>query len=120
MQKEQAKKKIKELIEKYESEKSAGKIKQYTEAETKTGFIEPLFQALGWDTQSRDEVGLENQVSAGRVDYSFKLAGIVEFYLEAKALRVDLDKPDYTEQALNYAWHKGVVWTVLTDFEAVK
>ncbi|MCX5782091.1 MAG: N-6 DNA methylase [Elusimicrobia bacterium] len=120
MEKEQAKKKIKELVDKYEAEKAADKIKRYTEAETKTGFIEPLFQALGWDTQSRDEVGLENQISAGRVDYSFKFGSIVKFYVEAKALRIDLDKPDYTEQALYYAWHKGVVWTILTDFEAVK
>jgi type I restriction-modification system DNA methylase subunit len=114
------KEKIKQLVEKYESEKSKGKISQYTEAETKTGFIEPLFQALGWDTQNRDEVGLETNVSGGRVDYSFKISGIIKFFVEAKALRADLDNPQYAQQAINYAWHKGVVWTVLTDFESVK
>jgi len=114
------KEKIKQLVEKYESEKSKGKISQYTEAETKTGFIEPLFQALGWDTQNRDEVGLETNVSGGRVDYSFKISGIIKFFVEAKALRADLDNPQYAQQAINYAWHKGVVWTFLTDFESVK
>lgn len=114
------KEKIKQLIEKYESEKSAGKISQYTEAETKTGFIEPLFQTLGWDTQNRDEVGLETNFSGGRVDYSFKISGVIKFFVEAKPLRADLDNPQYAQQAINYAWHKGVSWAVLTDFESIK
>ncbi|MBI5574280.1 MAG: N-6 DNA methylase [Elusimicrobia bacterium] len=112
--------KIQKLIEKYEAEKSSGKISQYTEAETKTGFIEPLFQALGWDTQNRDEVGLETNISGGRVDYSFKLVGIIKFFVEAKPLKADLNNPEYSEQAINYSWHKGVVWAVLTDFESIK
>lgn len=114
------KQKIQKLVEKYEAEKIAGKIPQYTEAETKTGFIEPLFQALGWDTQNRDEVGLETNISGGRVDYSFKLGGIVKFFVEAKPLKADLNNPEYSQQAINYSWHKGVVWAILTDFESIK
>lgn len=120
MDKETAKQKVKQLVDKYESEKLAGKTSQYTEADTKTGFIEPLFQALGWDTQNRNEVSLEGSVSGGRVDYSFKVADVVKYFLEAKAIRVDLHKEEYAEQTLNYAWHKGVVWTILTDFELIK
>ncbi|MDO8733876.1 MAG: hypothetical protein Q7K21_01800 [Elusimicrobiota bacterium] len=96
------KQKIQKLIEKYETEKTAGKILQYTEAETKTGFIEPLFQALGWNTQDRNEVGLETNISGGRVDYSFKLGGIVKFFVEAKPLKADLNNPEYSQQAINY------------------
>lgn len=120
MEKQTAKEKIKKLIEKYETEKTAGKVSQYTEAETKTGFIEPLFQSLGWNTQDRNEVGLETNISGGRVDYSFKLGSIVKFFVEAKPFRADLHKPEYVEQTINYAWHKGVVWAVLTDFESIK
>jgi predicted type IV restriction endonuclease len=67
-----AREKIQQLVEKFRREQAAGVIGQYNESETKTGFIEPLFQALGWNTQDRNEVGLEEKISGGRVDYSLK------------------------------------------------
>ena len=54
--------KIQKLVEKFQREEAAGVIGQYNESETKTGFIEPLLQALGWNTQDRNEVGLEEKV----------------------------------------------------------
>jgi len=59
MEKQQAKEKIKILIAKYEAEKAAGKISRYSEEETKRGFIEPLFEALGWGFSDKEEVTLE-------------------------------------------------------------
>jgi hypothetical protein len=49
----EAREKIQQLIEKFRRERAAGVIGQYNESETKTGFIEPLLQALGWNTQDR-------------------------------------------------------------------
>ena len=72
----EAREKIQQLIEKFRREQAAGVIGQYNESETKTGFIEPLLQALGWNTQDRNEVGLEEKISGGRVDYSLKISGI--------------------------------------------
>ena len=117
MNKEQAKETIKNLIAKYETEKAAGKILRYSEEETKRGFIEPLFQALGWDFSSKQEITLEEQVSGDRVDYGFYLKGRIKFYLEAKKLSVDLYREEYAKQAIRYSWNKGVTWAVLTDFE---
>ena len=62
--------KIEQLVQKFQREQAAGVISQYNESETKTGFIEPLLQAFGWNTQDRNEVGLEEKISRGRVDYS--------------------------------------------------
>lgn len=62
----------------------------------------------------------ETRISRERVDYSFNLTGIPKFYLEAKALKVELDKPEYAQQAIDYAYNKGVPWAVLTDFEKIK
>ena len=70
-----AREKIQKLIEKFHREEAAGVIDQYNESETKTGFIEPLLQALGWKYQDRNEVGLEEKISRGRVDYSLKIKG---------------------------------------------
>ncbi len=46
-----AREKIQELVQKFRREQAAGVIDQYNESETKTGFIEPLLQALGLNTQ---------------------------------------------------------------------
>jgi predicted type IV restriction endonuclease len=73
MERPKAREKIQQLIEKFQREQAAGMIGQYNESETKTGFIEPLLQALEWNTQDRNEVGLEEKISRGRVDYSLKI-----------------------------------------------
>ncbi|MBI5222776.1 MAG: N-6 DNA methylase [Candidatus Magasanikbacteria bacterium] len=118
MQKE-AGEKIKNLVAKYEAEKAVRKISKYSEEETKRGFIEPLFQALGWDFSDKREVTLEEQISGDRVDYGFYLNNRIKFYLEAKKISADLHREDYAKQSIRYSWNKGVTWAVLTDFESV-
>ena len=119
MNKNDAKETIKQLLEKYELAKTAGKIPKYSEEETKRGFIEPLFHALGWDFSSKEEVSLEEQISGDRVDYGFYLNGRIKFYLEAKKISSDLRREDYAKQAIRYSWNKGVTWAVLSDFETL-
>jgi len=118
MTKEEARQEIARLVAKYQG-LTAPTIKKYTEADTRRVFIMPLFHALGWDVYSREEVAEEVKASAGRVDYVFKLHGVSQFYLEAKALRADLTKPEYVKQAITYAYNKGITWAVLTDFEGL-
>jgi type I restriction-modification system DNA methylase subunit len=113
----EARETIKKLVEKYEAEKAAGKIDKYSEEETKRGFIEPLFEALGWNFSSKQEITLEEQISGDRVDYGFYLNGRIKFYLEAKKMSVDLHREEFAKQAIRYSWNKGVTWAVLTDFE---
>jgi len=116
--KEQAKEEVKKLVDKYNRIVESGSIKRYKEEDTKAEFIEPLFEALGWDvrnTENDDEVVREEKISKGRVDYSFRINGIPKFFLEAKALKEDLDNIKFVEHAINYAWHKGCTWAVLTD-----
>lgn len=119
MTKDEAKQQIQKLVEKYEAEKAAGKISKYSEEETKRGFIEPLFEALGWGFSNKSEVTLEEQISGDRVDYGFYLNGRIKFYLEAKKIAVDLHREDYAKQAIRYSWNKGVTWAILTDFESL-
>ena len=95
-------------------------IKGYSEADTRRVFIMPLFRALGWDVYSREEVAEEVKAASGRVDYVFRLHGVSQFYLEAKALRAELTKPEYVKQAITYAYNKGITWAVLSDFEGLQ
>lgn len=114
---------IKKLVEKYRDIESTGKLAEYNEAQTRNEFIEPMFEFLGWDMRNlsnKREVITEETVSSGRVDLSFQLQGMPVFFLEAKAIRVNLDEWKWAEQAINYSWNKSVSWAVLSDFEGVK
>lgn len=123
MNKQEAKLQIEKLVEKYLRVLETGKIKSYHEAQTRNEFIEPLFEFLGWDMRNLttdNEVITEESVSGGRVDLSFRLNNIPVMFLEAKAMKVDLDEWKWAEQVINYSWNKSVTWAVLTDFECIK
>jgi predicted type IV restriction endonuclease len=108
---------IKKLVAKYEAETASGALRNYSEEDTKKNFILPLFEALGWDVFSRDEVTAEETISSKRVDYGFYLDGHACFYLEAKAAKADIQDEKWANQAIKYSWNKGVTWAVLTNFE---
>ncbi len=116
---------IAELIEKYKDEKTQGKIKGYTEEQTKVVFITPFFKALGWNTENRqnhnDSVSYEENIAGKRSDYGFSINGITKFYLEAKSLKEEeiVFGTGYDKQAVNYAWLKSCSWAVLTNFETL-
>jgi type I restriction-modification system DNA methylase subunit len=119
MEKAEAKQEVARLVEKL-NRLTRREFKKYDEENTKKDFILPLFRALGWATEDRQEVTAEDKVSRRRVDYAFRIEGIPKFFLEAKPLKADLDNPEYAWQAINYAWTKGVTWAALTDFEGLK
>jgi adenine-specific DNA-methyltransferase len=115
-----AKENLTKLIEKFERESVAGKIKEYNEEATKTAFIQPLLKdVLGWDVTNRDEVSPEEKISRGRVDYGLKVEGKIKVFVEAKPPKADLNK--HIEQAIRYGYNrKGVPFVLLTDFEELK
>jgi type I restriction-modification system DNA methylase subunit len=115
----QAKVEIEQLVERFAT-LSAHNRKGYNEPATRQDFIMPLFRALGWNTEDKREVSPEERVSRGYVDFAFRLHGIPRFFLETKRIPADLEKPQWAQQAINYAWLKGVTWAVLTDFEGLK
>ncbi len=123
MNKQEAKLQIQKLVEKYQRVANTGLIKSYNEAQSRNEFIEPLFEFLGWDMRNfttDNEVTTEENVSGGRVDLAFRFGNIPVFFLEAKAMKVNLDEWKWAEQAINYSWNKNVTWAILTDFESIK
>jgi len=115
---------IKKLIDDFNEIEKSEEFKKYNEAMTKTKFIEPLFEALGWNIRGvnkSEEVTLEEKVSKGRVDYGFRLNGIPKFYLEAKSLKEKeiIFGKNYDKQAINYSWQKSCSWAVLTNFRTL-
>src|SRR3989338_8121189 len=121
MTKEEAKNKVTQLVVRYEEVAKLKKDRAYSEDDTIREFILPLFEALGWNTASKDEVsGQDNIKGSGRPDYNFRINGITQFYLEAKKLSADLESHEYAAQVINYSWNKSVTYAILTDFEGIK
>lgn len=110
---------IKNLVEKYEDIKNSGRLKSYSEEQTKKDFILPLFEILGWDVYSSEEVSAEETISSERVDYGFYLNDRIKFYLEAKKFNVDIHDEKFANQAIKYSFNKGATWAVLTNFETL-
>lgn len=100
---------------------------QMNEATVRQQYINPLLRALGWDTTS-DQVLPEQRTLAGDADYALSLNGREQFFIEAKRPARGLDDTrhvrgedqSFAVQAIDYAWHQGCDWAVLTNFETIR
>lgn len=83
---------------------------------TRTIFIDPMLEALGWDVRDPDEVELEHPTVDGKsVDYAMKVNRKVLLHLEAKQLGDPLDDVKSITQVVGYAANDGIEWCVLTN-----
>lgn len=90
--------------------------KSIKEKSTCMVFIEPLLEALGWDTKDLNEMEPEyTTVDGKQVDYALKITGKPALYLEAKPLDDDLKDLKAITQIVNYANADGLDWSVLTN-----
>jgi len=130
MTKEEAKKKIGELVERFGEQIESYKRSEYNETLTRRDFIDPFFQALGWDVDNQDgraesyrEVIHEDKIKIGSAtqspDYSFRLSGGTRlFFVEAKKPSIvvkDDIVPAY--QIRRYGWSAKLSISIITDFE---
>ena len=126
---EQAKTQVERLVERFERNVDAYKRADYKETQVRVEFIDPFFEALGWDVrntkgyaeQYKDVIHEDALKVAGAVrapDYCFRIGGTRKFFLEAKkpsvSVRGDVG-PAY--QLRRYAWSAKLPLSVLTDFE---
>lgn len=118
MNKEQAKEKIKGLVEEYNDLRLSDGLKDKNEAFVKQRFVQPMFEALGWNF--RQDVWPEEKVSQGRVDFAFMLGDFPKFFVEAKKFSVNLDDEQWAKQTIDYAYNRSVTWAVLTNFKSLK
>ncbi len=112
------KQQVEKLVAKYQSLTQRER-RDYNEANTKNVFVQPLFEALGWNFADINQVEAEKTIVKGRVDYVFKINMVSKFCLEVKPLRDELTD-DHRKQAISYAYNKGVTWAVLTNFDRLQ
>jgi hypothetical protein len=120
---------ILELVERFEAHRDIYTSSEYNEAQVRQEFINPFFEALGWDVQNKKgfaepykEVVHEDAIKVGGAtkapDYSFRLGGRRLFFLEAKKPAVNItDDPSPAYQLRRYAWTAKLPVSILTDFE---
>jgi type I restriction-modification system DNA methylase subunit/predicted type IV restriction endonuclease len=124
-----AKQHVEALVERFGRNLAAYKRPDYKETRVRVEFIDPFFEALGWDVRNVQgyaeqykDVVHEAALKAGGTtqapDYSFRVGGMRKLFLEAKrpAVQVKGDVgPAY--QLRRYAWSAKLPLSILTDFE---
>jgi hypothetical protein len=117
------------LVETFDSNIESYKNPQYNETQLRREFVDPFFEALGWDVtnkaghaQAYKDVIHEDAIKIGSAtkapDYSFRIGGIRKFFLETKKPSINIkDDPDPAYQLRRYAWSAKLPLSVLTDFE---
>lgn len=120
---------ILELIDRFDHNRLAYRSDQYNEARLRIEFLNPLFEALGWDVNNRQgyaeaykDVIYEDAIKIGKAtkapDYCFRVGGTRKFFVEAKKPVVNLkDASEPAFQLRRYAWSAKLPLSILTDFE---
>src|SRR6266849_842111 len=113
------------LVRKFDSDLQTYTSQGYGEAQARSHFITPFFKALGWDVENEAgvpyhlcEVWEEKGETEGRPDYTFRLNGQTNFFIQAKAPSSSLATPPSILQTKSYAWSsRDVLLAGLTHFE---
>lgn len=122
--------KIKKLVEKFEFNESdyISTSSIYNETEVRRDFIDPFFEALGWDVSNKKslpqnirEVIHEANVDVGdenkKPDYAFRVYGIRKYFVEAKKPSVNISSNSKSAfQLRRYGWSAKMPVSVLSNF----
>lgn len=120
---------ILELVERFANNRNAYRSDQYNEARLRIEFLNPFFEALGWDVNNKQgyaeaykDVIYEDAIKVGGTtkapDYCFRIGGTRKFFVEAKKPLVNLkDAIEPAFQLRRYAWSAKLPLSILTDFE---
>ena len=117
------------LIDRFEQNRESYKSQSYNETQVRREFLDPFFEALGWDVANKQghaeaykDVIHEDAIKIGGYtkapDYCFRIGGARKFFLEAKKPAVNVkDEIPPAYQIRRYAWSAKLPLSILTDFE---
>jgi hypothetical protein len=118
-----------DLVKRFSDNKESYKSPTFNEAQLRIDFLNPFFEALGWDIANKQgfaeaykEVVHEDAVKVGTAtkapDYSFRIGGQRKFFVEAKKPFINIKEDiDPAFQVRRYAWSAKLPLSILTDFE---
>ena len=117
------------LIERFDRNVETYKSIPYNETQLRREFLDPFFEALGWDVSNTQgyaeaykDVIHEDAIKVGGYtkapDYGFRIGGMRKFFLEAKKPSVDIKGDTHPAYQLRrYAWSAKLSLSILSDFE---
>ncbi len=118
-----------DLVARFREQRQSYLSPAYNETQLRREFLDPVFEALGWDMHNRQghaesykevihEDALRVEGSARAPDYAFRVGGTRAFLVEAKKPAVNLkEDPSPAFQLRRYAWSAGLPLSILTDFQ---
>ena len=120
---------IRQLVERFEQHRDAYSSGRYNETHLRRKFLDPFFEALGWDIFNKqgyaelykdfihkDSLLIEGENKAP--DYAFRIGGTRKFFVEAKKPAVNIEMNIHPAFPLrHYAWSAKLPLGILTDFE---
>lgn len=116
-------------VERFLRNRTAYHRPEYREHQVRQEFIDPVFEALGWDMRNRagyaeayKDVVTELPTRIGGTvrapDYAFRVGGSPKFLVEAKAPHVDVGASrESAFQIRRYGYSMNLSLSILTDFE---
>ena len=120
---------VRELVERFERNLGAYRSGKYNETQVRREFVDPFFEALGWDVMNKQgyaeaykDVIHEDSIRIGAMtkapDYCFRIGGTRKFFLETKKPSVNIKSDTHPAYQLRrYAWSAKLPLSILTDFE---
>jgi len=117
------------LIEHFRGNRDSYHSGSFNEAQLRREFIDPFFEALGWDvtnsqqySEAYKEVIHEDSLKIGAntkaPDYAFRIGGIRKFFVEAKKPAINIrEGSEAAYQLRRYAWSAKLPISILTNFE---
>jgi hypothetical protein len=122
---------IKQLIEKYETDRDYYRTVKYNETLLRSDFLDTFFELLGWDIKNNAgkptnerEVILEEALKANasehskKPDYTFRLFSERKFFVEAKKPSVAIESNnDTAKQVRRYGFTAKLKISVVSNFE---
>lgn len=120
---------IVELVQRFEQNIESYRSPAYNETQLRREFIDPFFEALGWDVTNKQgyaeaykDVIHEDAIKIGSAtkapDYCFRIGGVRKFFVETKKPAVSVkDDVSPAYQLRRYAWSAKFPLSILTDFE---
>ena len=120
---------IKDLVRRFDEHRDAYRSGKYNETQLRREFLDPFFEALGWDVFNKQsyaemykdvihEDSLEIEGENKAPDYAFRIGGQRKFFVEAKKPSVNIELNIHPAfQLRRYAWSAKLALSILTDFE---
>lgn len=120
---------INELVGRFGEQHNAYHSGKYNETQLRRDFLDPFFEALGWDVSNKKnysekfrevlhEVSVEVEGQAKAADYAFQSGGGPLFFIEAKKPAVNIENDTSAAfQIRRYAWSAKLPVSILTNFE---